>query len=66
MEVLLVLKELLATASGAAMAAEQIAESWHQAQADGRDLTLDEVKSFAGLDDKARDALAKAIAEVES
>lgn len=64
-EVLIALTQLLETASAAATAAQAISQLLNKSVAEGVELTLDDVKSLAGLDDKARDALTKAINEAE-
>lgn len=58
---LAVLVELMNTATGAMVAAQQISELIKKAKSEGRDITQTELDNVAALDDKARQALEDAI-----
>lgn len=63
MEALALLAELLSTATSAMIAATKVSELIKAAKAQGRDVTLDELKALDLADDNARAALEKALSD---
>ena len=61
MEAIALLIQLVTTATSAMVAAEKVSQLIKTAKAQGRDVTLDELKALDLEDDNARAALEKAI-----